>query len=363
MSDILFCTPSLKKEFGGPAYSVKLRYSYLKNAGASVRLFSPEYDLHDLDEDTALVESLTNYKRKFDLVHNFGVWTLFNHRVSNYCRYNKLPMIISPMGMLEPWAMNNKKLKKKVAWYLYQKRDLMSAVAIHATAQAEAENILALSLNKPVAVIPHGIELPKDYIKSVSITQNRTERVMLFISRINPKKGLLNLVEAWNMVRPPNWKMVVAGPDECGHLAIIKERISDYNLDSVFEFVGPVYEKTKEILYRNADIFVLPTFSENFGIVIPEAMSYGLPVITTKGAPWEELKASQSGWWVDIGVNSLAVAIDEATTISDKQRFLMGKNGRLLVEKKYSWEESIRKTMALYEWLLHRAPRPNFVIN
>ena len=122
----------------------------------------------------------------------------------------------------------------------------------------------------------------------------------MFLSRIHPVKGLMNLVAAWERVRPERWRMVVAGPDEGNYLAEVETAVQRAGLERNFDFVGPVAGAAKEKLYREADLFILPTFSENFGMVVTEALSYGVPVITTKGAPWKGLVDHRCGWWLSL---------------------------------------------------------------
>ena len=118
----------------------------------------------------------------------------------------------------------------------------------------------------------------------------------------------------------------------------------------------------KDILFRDADLFILPTFSENYGVVVAEALSYGIPVITTKGAPWEGLVSYHCGWWVDIGVEPLAKALREAVSLSGYERRAMGARGRQLVEARYAWSSVAMDMKAVYEWTLGGGRAPSCVL-
>ncbi len=142
-------------------------------------------------------------------------------------------------------------------------------------------------------------------------TKRANVKIALFLSRLHPGKGLMDLVGAWQRVRPEGWKMRVIGPDVCGHKAEVMAAVRDAKLESMFEFAGELNDDEKWQEYVDADLFIHPTHSENFGISVAEALAAGVPVITTKGAPWEELmeESGRCGWWVDIGVEGLDVRL------------------------------------------------------
>ncbi len=141
-----------------------------------------------------------------------------------------------------------------------------------------------------------------------------------------------------------------------------KQPSSSTNCGEVFQFTGPVEGQAKWDLYRRADLFVLPTFSENFGISVAEALAAGVPVITTHGAPWSALPQHQCGWWVPTGAAPLAEALREATSISDDARSAMGARGRQLVQQQFLWPKIAAEMRALYEWTLGLGPQPSSVI-
>jgi glycosyltransferase involved in cell wall biosynthesis len=296
-----------------------------------------------------------------DLIHCHGLWTYHSTTVPPLCRAKKIPFIISPHGMLEPWAWQHRAWKKRPVWWLWEKRFLQQASALHATADQEAQNLRKLGLINPIIMLPVGVDVPLERQRSEVRGQRSGVRTALFISRIHPKKGLLDLVRAWNLVRPDGWRVIVAGPDSNGHQAVVQQAVQAAGLADCFEFPGPVYDAAKWSLYESADLFILPTYSENFGIVIAEALAAGVPVITTKGAPWAELPARQCGWWVDIGVEPLAAALREASSLSDPERQAMGQRGCLLVEENYSWPKIAREFKAVYEWLLGGGTKPECV--
>ncbi|WP_162892909.1 glycosyltransferase [Salinibacter ruber] len=297
------------------------------------------------------------------VVHDNGLWLPVNHRVATTTHSLACPRVVSPHGMLEPWSLGQGAWKKKAAWWLYQKRDLQSAEVVVATAEQEAQNIRALGVDGPIAVVPNGVDRP-DSLPSVDndTSGGGEQRRLLFLSRIHKKKGLLNLVEAWDRLRPDGWEVIIAGPDENGHEAEVRERISQCGVKGDFVFTGPVKGMEKWKMYQSADLFVLPTHSENFGIVVAEALSCGVPVITTRGAPWSDLVDHDCGWWIEIGVDPLVEALVQATRMSAADRVAMGRRGRELVDRKYTWPQVAAALESVYAWVLGEQRHPECVI-
>lgn len=287
---------------------------------------------------------------KPDIVHLHGIWSLDLHKCAAICRRIKVPYVIAPRGMLEPWSLAQKSLKKRIARWLYQDRDLRCAAALHATAESEAEQFRRLGFKNPVIVSPNGVNVPQNF-NHVEYLE-RVERRALFVSRMHPKKGVLELVEAWDMIRPKGWKCelvyTVSGELEKEYETKVKTRAKELGLQDQFVFTGALNDGDKWAAYARADLFVLPTYSENFGIVVAEALWAGIPVITTKGTPWQELDLRGCGWWIDIGVKPLARALKDAMSQSDETRKKMGERGRNLVGKKYTWDAAVGMMVAGY---------------
>jgi glycosyltransferase involved in cell wall biosynthesis len=177
-------------------------------------------------------------------------------------------------------------------------------------------------------------------------------RRLLFLSRIHPVKGLVPLIEAWDQIRPAGWEVIVAGPDEEGHRSELERLLIRKRLQASFRFVGAADDAHKAQLFASADLFVLPSFSENFGLVVAEALSYGVPVLTTRGAPWEVLNRIGAGWWVDSGVAGVAqgLRIALATTAAERRR--MGLAGQAYIREQLGWQDAARKTIQAYRWCL-----------
>lgn len=297
-------------------------------------------------------------QNKIQILHDNGLWLPCNHSAASIAGRYGIPLVIHPHGMLERNALEVHSWKKSLAWRLYQRKDLEIATMFVATSESEAKSIRAIGFDQPIAVIPIGVDIPDIGTK----TRPNKMRQAVFLSRIHPIKGLTDLVEAWAKVQPTNWKMVIAGPDEENHRSEIERAVANRGLTDSFVFVGPAYGKFKEDLFKQSDLFILPSKSENFGLVVAEALSYGIPVLTTDRTPWKSLVSHQCGWWVEKSVDALAEAISNATSLTDAERETMGSRGRGFVEKEFSWSKVANKMIMAYEWVLGISPRPEFIM-
>ncbi|NIJ44313.1 glycosyltransferase involved in cell wall biosynthesis [Wenyingzhuangia heitensis] len=301
--------------------------------------------------------------RNYDVVHINGIWEFFIHKMVRLTLKNKTPYIISPHGMLEEWSLNQGKLKKKIALWLFQKKDLSNAACIHVTALSEKESVRRLGINNPTAVIPNGIavsEFPKDpYIG------NKNKKTFLFLSRIHPKKGIEFLIQAFAELKhsaKEDWIIKIIGNGDNEYIESLNNKIIAENLSESVVILPPIFDTVKKIeVFRKADVFVLPTFSENFGIVIAEALASYTPVITTKGTPWEDLHKNSCGWWIDIGVEPLKKALEEVLNSDEEVLKQMGRNGRKLVEEQYSIETVANNTLEMYKWVANKIEKPKFI--
>ena len=297
---------------------------------------------------------------RIDLVHNHGLWLRSSHDICKSCRKLGIPYVISPRGMLEPWALNQNGLLKRAALALYQESDLKFASALHATSQCEADNLRRMGFRQPIILLPNGI-LSNQQAACSAKTRLGMKR-LLFLSRISPKKNIPTLLRAWQRLRPEGWELCIAGNGKPSYMRKMTSLAESLELGSSISFWGPRYGTEKDKLYRCSDLFVLPTFSENFGIVVAEALSYGLPVITTKGTPWSGLIKNGCGWWIDPVEETLYRALKEATALTDSERSEMGARGISWVNKRFAWDAIASKMIESYEWLLGQTCKPDCVI-
>lgn len=285
---------------------------------------------------------------KPDFIHDNGLWRRHNHAIASLAKSLDVPRVVSTRGMLEPWARNHKKLKKRIAWQLYQRRDLARASRIHTTSAGEAANVVSLRLGVPVEVIPNGVDIPALDAHSPREKKIAGCRRALVLGRYHPIKGLPMLVDAWARVRPPKWQLEIAGPDEAGHRAVVEALVKKNNLEEVVTLSGAVQGREKDALFREADLFILPSYSESFGMSAAEALSYGVPVLTTTGAPWPMLEEKGCGWLCAPTAEALAERLSDATSSEDIVLQAMGKRSRDFVIDEFSWKKIAEDFSRLY---------------
>lgn len=338
-------------------------------------------DCYKLDPRVKLICFNEVVVADYDIVHIHALW---DPRLSKIAKQIHSPtfnshfpkLVWSPHGMLTPWALKNKWWKKLLGLALYQYWSLRKADLIHVTAQSEVGDVRRLGLENPVVIAPLGVRIPTSNPQPQ--TSNFKQRTLLFVSRVQRKKGLPNLLDAWARLPADlkkGWAIRIVGPDQDNHTSELMaqcERLgipyadqegsihrptanlqpSTSNQPQV-TFAGPLYDEQLDAAYSNADLFVLPTHSENFGSVVIEALAHRVPVICTKGAPWQELEERNCGWWIDIGVEPLVNALKEEMSLSDEERAAMGARGRKLVEEKYTWKAVVKAMVKGYEEILN----------
>lgn len=298
-----------------------------------------------------------------DILHNNGVWMMPNAYAGRVAWERRVPLVLSPHGMFSEWAMAFSRGRKQVAWWCLGQRHAVNATTcFHATSEIEARDVRRLGFLQPIAVIPNGVDLPEPGAAREPADQ-RGRHKMLFLSRLHPKKGVPILLRAWQRIEDqhPDWELVIAGPDEAGHLSEVRALASELGLETVV-FVGPAYNSAKDALYRSADVFVLPTRSENFGMAVGEALAYGLPVITTTGAPWQELNDRACGWCIELSEGNLVEALRAAMNLPEHLRKQMGDRGRRWMEESYGWPGIAGEMKRVYEWVLGGGPTPTCVL-
>jgi len=287
-----------------------------------------------------------------DLVHVRGLWRQGSLVARHWKRrYPGRKLIVQSAGMLEPWARKRNSWLKKLYFSYSESRLFDCCDAVHATSTAEAQNLIMLGIpHNKVFVIEEGIFMPSE--PQLDQPQISSPRKLLFLSRIHPKKGIEMLLEALALLRPTQWVCQIVGMGEAAYVGALRAKIQALNLENVVEFVGPLYGRQKERAFQEASAFILPTYSENFGIAVAEAMSWGLPVITTTETPWSMLENPAMGWYVKPELNPISYALYQLFSRSPQELMLMGQRCRDYVSNRFSWESIGIKMSKQYDQVL-----------
>lgn len=303
-------------------------------------------------------------KEKPQIIHQQGIWMYHSYAALLYKRKNpSVIKIIEPHGMLDPWAIHNSAWKKKIVGYLYENENLKTADCIHALCKSEYESIRSLGLKNPVAIIPNGIDIPLNPI----YCHNSDKKILLFIGRIHPKKGLKELLLALKILKENNssfcqsWKIRIAGWSQNGHIDELKKIVLENNLEKYVEFIGPIYGTNKEKELCCASAFILPSFSEGLPMSILEAWAYKLPVIMTEYCNIPEGFSMKAAVFIKPTPQSIANGLEELSKMSEVVLGNMGNNGYNLVNRKFSWNHIAKQTISLYQWLINGGEKPEFV--
>lgn len=365
---ITHITSSIDESAGGPSRSVTQTCEHVSKLGVDITLITKRSkNVLKVNTSPNFVLSFRSFLRLafsgFEMsgnnaciIHLQHIWSPYIHIMAWIARRKNIPYLISIRGMLEPWIMTRNPRKKQLGLFLYQRKDLQKARVLHATGEMEMNNIRKLGFTNPIAVIPNGINLslvpePKEQFG---------KKRMVFLSRLHPKKGIELLLDAWKMIDTAGWELLIAGDGEESYKQELQKKLTENNLSNV-EFTGPRYYNEKWDLIRSADVFVLPSFSENFGIVVAEALAVGVPVITTHDTPWQELDTHRCGWWIELNITNLANALNDAMSLSPEQLKEMGLRGRALIQEKYDIRMVAKNMHELYQWIIDKNMRPDFV--
>ena len=289
------------------------------------------------------------------IVHIHGLWQHSTAHAARLARRFERPYIVSAHGMLEPWALRQKRYKKAVYAALVERPLLRRAACLHALTEAEAEDYRAFGLRNPVVVIPNGVSVPSG-VGSESFFETfpalRGQRLLLFLGRLHAKKGLQVLCQAWREIeaRWPDAHLVLAGPDT-GDMRLSLEQLCRSLGARRVTFTGMLEGALKWSALEASEVFLLPSYSEGLSVSVLEAMGMGLPVIVSRQCHLPEVATRNCGWEIEPEREALAAAMEECLRAPAARRAALGANGRQLVESRYSWARVGQQMAAVYEWM------------
>jgi poly(glycerol-phosphate) alpha-glucosyltransferase len=324
-----------------------------------------------------------------DVVHCHGLWQDSQRVALHWQKRTGKSVVISPHGMLDPWALRNSAWKKKLVGKLFADASLHKATCLHALCQAEVDSIRAYGLKNPIAVIPNGVALP-NLIGEHSLQEKQTNtgrKRLLFLGRIHPKKGLLELLQAWKLIltrrakAAQSWQLIIAGWDDGGHLQKLQKQAEELGIarkemslqshllckadlaeDASVIFCGPVFGKDKDTLFRSVDAFILPSYSEGLPMAILEAWSYGLPVLMTSFCNIPDGFVVNAAIQIEPETGSIIGGLEQLIAMPVSDLWSIGLKGRQLVEQKFQWGTIARDMKEVYEWMSNNCLQPTCMI-
>ena len=433
-------TASVSRNAGGLYESVRRLVQSLAAGGMQMRVLGVRDEFTDTDLAAWQPVPVRAFKpawpRKFgysrgflqdlhdfnpDIVHTHSIWVYPSIASSTYCRKANRPGLISAHGMLDPWAIRNSRWKKAIAHFLFEGSHLREARCLRALCEPEALAIRNLNLKNEIAIIPNGIDLPvlgnAETLKTETLKSECRNppwhgvlepgrKVLLFLSRIHPKKGLVNLLKAWAQIQrsvvsgqvvsglTPEWTLAIAGWDQGGHEAELKRLCNELGIawkdvrtvgttgqqdnmttgaevrgqrsevsgPSSVVFLGPQFGDAKTACYQHCDAFILPSFSEGVPMVVLEAWAYSKPVVMTPECNLPEGFTTNAAIRIETDVESIVHGLEQLFQSSSSVLCSLGVNGRALVARKFVWPRIAEQMAGVYEWMLGGGPKPDCVI-
>jgi glycosyltransferase involved in cell wall biosynthesis len=294
-----------------------------------------------------------------DLIHVTYIFSWINLAAAAASRRQKVPVVVSPRGSLDPDALGFSSRKK--GWYFRfgGSRALEEAAGFHVTSETERGHVSSLFPRARIAVIPNGVTVPSDEDLAQWTSAPAAAPTVLFLGRIHPIKNVMTLVRAWASVarRFSDAKLVLAGPDDHGHRADVERMIAALGVGGSVRVAGFVGGEELRRLLATSVGLVLPSVSENFGNVVAEALAHRIPVIASTGTPWGGLRDRDCGWWVQPTVDELAGAIEDLLRTDAAARAAKGERGRRWMIEEFSSRSIAVRMAEFYRDVTDRGPR------
>jgi glycosyltransferase involved in cell wall biosynthesis len=305
-----------------------------------------------------------------DIAHLHALWMYTSRLIHVWSRRNARPYVTTLNGMLDPWAVQNSRFKKRLAALLYEDRALKSAGCIQVNTEAELASARAFGLEGPFCVIANGVALPSKDLSANAATEHEVrdlksngKHVLLYLGRLHPKKGLISLLDGIARLKNdyPDWVLVIAGWDQLGHRQELQRRIAELKLDRRVKLIDAQYGEDKSICLHFADACILPSLSEGLPMSVLEAWAHQKPVVTTPACNLEIGYRAGAAIRVEPDPGSLEGGLRELFGMPASEREAMGRRGRALVERDFTWSTISLQMRSVYTWLLGGGARPDCI--
>jgi glycosyltransferase involved in cell wall biosynthesis len=315
---------------------------------AEYRRSSPDF----LYYSPAMRRDAGSLVRDSDVLHGHGLYVGTNFLFGGEARRQRKALVYHVHGMFEPYILKRSRWKKRLVHWLFENRNIRDVRFWRALTTTEAAQIAATGARQPIAVIPNGLAVadftrPADLDRPIQTPLverlSKRSRRLLFLGRIHPKKGLMLLLPAWAKVQAADWELVIAGPDEGGHLQEVRARAAELGIADRVIFTGLMQGEEKVRLLHTADLFVLPSFSEGLPMGVLEALACGVPVVATRESNVGDLMSDGAGWECSAAVESIAEALGQALAATESERAERGSTGRRTIEARYGWPSVVKE--------------------
>jgi poly(glycerol-phosphate) alpha-glucosyltransferase len=305
-----------------------------------------------------------------DILSTHGLWKYCSVASLQWHRRMARPYIVHLHGMLESWALQNAKWKKRIAALLYENRHLRGAACLRALCEAEAQSIRAYGMRNPICVIPNGVELPDltqtPALQAQEFAEGR--RTLLYLGRLHPKKNVANLIRAWKQIlnshpsTQTSWVLAIAGWSQGGYEAQLRQLTTELGLLTSVIFPGPRFGAEKSECYRACAALIMPSLSEGLPMTVLEAWAYAKPVLMTPECNLPEGFAAGAALQIGTGPEEIAGGLKQVIEMSDDDRRAMGNRGRNLVATKFPWPRIGEQMRSVYQWMLGGSPLPEVIV-
>ncbi len=302
-----------------------------------------------------------------DILNVHGIWMYPSVAGLAWVRRSGRPLIVHAHGMLDPWAVRHHRWRKRLAGWVYENAHLRRAACLRALCPAEAEAMRQFGLKNPICVIPNGIDLSAARPTKPPPWEGQIDpgrKVLLYLGRIHPKKGLPHLLRAWQALRRDDpkaatgWALGIAGWDQGGHEAELQTAARELGIADDLLFLGPRFEEDKAACFAHANAFILPSFSEGLPMAVLEAWAYGLPVVMTPQCNLPEGFAAGAAIRVEAGAQDTTRGLRELFRMTDPARREMGGRGKALVAQRFTWPRIAGQMLEVNRWLLRGGNPP-----
>jgi glycosyltransferase involved in cell wall biosynthesis len=320
--------------------------------------FSPQiHSVREFAFSAGLTQWLWHHLRDYDLIHVHAIFSYPSTVAMAIARLRNIPYIVRPLGQLCQWSLQQSAAKKAIYLNIIERKNINQSASLHLTSNAEKQEIEQLNLECKNFVIPHGLAIPGIIPNASQLLReyfqlSSKEPIILFLSRIHPKKGLEYLIQALAQIKDKKFTLIIAGNGDSDYEAQINSCLHDYGLEDCSLMTGFVEGELKQLLLQGANLFVLTSYSENFGVAVLEALAAGTPALVTPGvALAQEIEQNDLGYVVPQEPTAIAKAIEKHLELSESEENKLSQRTRQFVLDNYSWEQIAQQLLTVYSVL------------